>query len=960
MKKKYLPLLLLLSQTYNGQNVPSNNNYGLPQIVTPSQETFTNSRISFENSSSGEFTYQYPIFNNIQTPISLYYTSGVKVDDIGTSTGMSWQLNAGGVISRIVRDETDENKTNWKPENIDEITDLQNIKNAARAGNTIDTEYDWFNFSISNGLNGSFYIDKNLNVFIESKDKVKIEITGKNAPVSVYGKLLEFKLTDKLGNEYYFGGTDLNVEKTVFQNAGSNQQATTGWYLYKIIASDKKETIFTYNVENLNYYTSLNASFNVQQNCSPPISAQPYTYSDIKKTQSTIQSYKPKLVNIVEEDKQITFIYNKERGDLFNTNPENNLLTSIEIKSNNSSLIETFSFEYFDTQSSLAAIYYGLPSNEKSTRNRHFLKSIKNVNKNTQTEFEYYDLPSLPSRFSLASDYYGYANGANNSSPFPTIAQDNNFGIFKGFSNIMPLSMFSADKKVKPLLASIGNLKKIIHPTKGISEILYEPNSSVGMVSERVKEKGSISVNYNRCNLANDKPTDSFTFISNGAPIEYYGTAFFDNYYGCGEPDSLHDIHSLNITDLTTGSLVFTDNNKVSEPFKAEVGTYYYPVNTESGHTYKVEYSVTSRIGAVSGHILVSYNEHTVTRNELKYFGGSRVASIKESSIEGGNYVRKFFYNKLSEIASQKTSIADYNPVFIMAQKQKTSKSCVSSSNTFPIVEIVDVYSAYQNSILPMFSHRNNKVFYTDITEVIENKSAVEKRFSYYNNTDPYIGRSPEIYNIPRTNFGEIKSNLLLEENIYKFENTSFSKLINKTYKYDYSQVKNLKSYVFRENFAYYPDPIQDQLLNISYGFYENYYGFYNPTEIKTTEYYSNNVVLTKTNTNVYANPSHYQITSSKVQFPDNITQETTYSYAHEKGNQKLINANMIGIPLETTVTKKQNTNDPGKIISKTETKYDDPATLFPTSVLSYDIQNPSVTSAEVTYDKYDSKGNLQ
>jgi hypothetical protein len=55
---------------------------------------------------------------------------------------------------------------------------------------------------------------------------------------------------------------------------------------------------------------------------------------------------------------------------------------------------------------------------------------------------------------------------------------------------------------------------------------------------------------------------------------------------------------------------------------------------------------------------------------------------------------------------------------------------------------------------------------------------------------------------------------------------------------------------------------------------------------------------------------------------------------------------------LETEV-KKDN-----KTISKSETKYDDPANLFPTSVLSYDLQNPTVASTEVTYDRYDEKGN--
>ncbi|WP_419868727.1 RHS repeat domain-containing protein [Chryseobacterium sp. CT-SW4] len=955
MKKKYLPLLLLLSiQTYNSQSLSTNNNFDLPKIVPPSQETFANSRINFEQSSSGEFNYELPIYGGIKTPISLSYISGVKVDDIGTSTGMSWQLNAGGVISRVVKDETDENKENWRPDTVNETADLQKIRNAAKAGNVIDTEYDWFNFSTSNGLSGSFYIDKDLNVFIESKDNVKIEISVKTAPVSVYGKLLEFKLTDKFGTEYYFGGTETNTEKTTYENSGPNEYAVTGWYLYKILTPEKRETSFNYATEPLNYYVSLNAQFNVQQNCSIPASTQ-YTYSGINKTKSTIQSYKPRLVSIVEDDKQISFIYNKERKDLFNSTPENNLLTSVEIKYGNQR-IHKYDFEYLDVQSSTVATYYGLPSTENSTKNRHFLKSLVDTKRNVKTEFEYNSLELLPSRFSLSTDYYGYVNGVNNLSPFPSIASDNNFGIFNGFSNIVPSSIFSADKKVKPSLASVGNLKKIIHPTKGVSEILYEPNSSMGQVNEVVKETGFISVNYNKCNLASDNPVDSFTFVSNGAPIEYYGTAFFDSYFGCGEPSS--DLHSLKITNLTTGTIVFSGNKNVSDPFNAVVGTNYSPVSTVAGNIYQVEYSVSSRLGVVSGNIFVYYNEHTATKTELIYFGGNRVSSIKESDVEGHNYTRKFYYSKLNDIGTQKTSIAEYNAPYLMAQKQETSKSC-SNGGTMPGVEIRDVYSAYQNSLLPFFSHRRNKIFYSDITEVIENKSAVERKFSYYNNQDPYIGRQPEIYNIPKTNYGELKSNLLQEENQYKFENGIYQKIINKTYQYNYEKIKSLKSYVFRENFTYNPDPAQDQLLNISYGFYENYYGFYNPTEIKTTEYFPNNVTITTTNTNTYSTQNHYQLTSAKTQFPDLSTQTTSYSYAHEKGNQKLINANIVGVPLETTTILKESASASDVIVSKEETKYEG-THLFPSSITTQNLLNSASITTEITYDQYDSKGNLQ
>ncbi|REC68149.1 hypothetical protein DRF57_23420, partial [Chryseobacterium rhizosphaerae] len=180
---------------------------------------------------------------------------------------------------------------------------------------------------------------------------------------------------------------------------------------------------------------------------------------------------------------------------------------------------------------------------------------------------------------------------------------------------------------------------------------------------------------------------------------------------------------------------------------------------------------------------------------------------------------------------------------------------------------------------------------------------------------------------------------------------------------YDYSQLKSLKNYVFKENFAYFPDPAQDQLLNISYGFYDNYYGFYNPTEVKTTEYLPDNSVVTTTSFSSYGNPSHYQLTSSKTVFTDGSTQETSYQYAHEKGNPLMISKNMIGIPLETKTM--QTVNNVSKTLSRTETIY--PTVLphvatgnlvLPVSILSYDNLN-NANSKEVSFDKYDDRGNI-
>ena len=959
MKKIYVSIsMLVVFQLYNGQSAPEpNNNYGLPKIVAPSQETFASSRISFEQSSNGDFTHQIPIYSQLRTPISLNYSSGVRVDDIGTSTGMSWMLTAPGVISRVVKDETDENNTNWKPDTVNETADLAKIKEAARTGNTMDTEYDWFNFSIANGLSGSFYINNSLQVFIESKDKVKIEITDLNSPVFGYGKLFRFKLTDKTGTEYYFGGSIETVERSTTQSAGPDHSAITGWYLYKIISPDKKETNFTYSIENLNYYSSLNASFSVIQKCQSDPSGNPYTYNDIVKNRVSQQSYKPRLILISEDEKSVSFIYGKARNDLFNNNTENNLLTSIEIKNGNL-LVEKFNLEYQDIQALTAATYYGIPYDERSTRSRHFLKSLKNVTKNISTDFSYYSPEKLPARFSLDTDYYGYANNASNFSPFPVPRPTNNFGVFNGLGAYMPLTILSANREVLPSWASVGNLKQITHPAKGISEIFYDPNSSAGPVTREVGDTFNLVARYNSCNAQHNYPKKTFTFVSNGKPIHFSASASYDPVESCGEPNPVRDRHGLSISDETTATLLYSVSEKASVYFNSSAPGYS-PISTVAGHTYKIEYSV-GGTGAVSGSAGISYNAHNVTTYEPKYFGGSRVSSIKESDVEGHSYTRKFYYNSLSNISSPETSVADYNLNYIGAAVGQTSRVCTVLGSPFSSVEIVNIYTGNQDNLLPNFNHRKNKVTYTDITEVIENKSAIEKKFSYVSNTGYNIGRSPAIYNTADTNSGEEKSNLLLEENRYQYENGAFKKQIAKIYKYEYSQLKSLKSYVFKENFTYYPDPAQDLLLNISYGFYDNYYGFYNPTEVKTTEYLPDGSAMTTTNFSSYSNPDHHQVTSSKTVFADGSARETVYQYAHEKGNQKLINAHMIGIPLEVMVAKKQNTNDTsGKIISKTETKYDNPVTLLPSSVLSYNIQTNAPVS-EVIYDQYDSKGNLQ
>ncbi|MGG7438496.1 hypothetical protein ACQ7CU_10455 [Chryseobacterium arthrosphaerae] len=136
----------------------------------------------------------------------------------------------------------------------------------------------------------------------------------------------------------------------------------------------------------------------------------------------------------------------------------------------------------------------------------------------------------------------------------------------------------------------------------------------------------------------------------------------------------------------------------------------------------------------------------------------------------------------------------------------------------------------------------------------------------------------------------------------------------------------------------------------------------YPPTPVKkiviskqgsTTENYISGTAkkLVSSSENTF-DDTYSNMIASKETLQDGTVVEKTLLYPADKGVQKLVNANMINIPLETT-TKKN-----GKLVGKAETKFDDSSHLYPTSVIGYNMQTQAPFTAS-TLDVYDAKGNL-
>lgn len=290
---------------------------------------------------------------------------------------------------------------------------------------------------------------------------------------------------------------------------------------------------------------------------------------------------------------------------------------------------------------------------------------------------------------------------------------------------------------------------------------------------------------------------------------------------------------------------------------------------------------------------------------------------------------------------------------------------------------------------------KGSDVGYKNVTVTEQGKGKTE--YTYTSPID-YPEQFPAIavsYPFVETSNHDYKRGLLLSNKRYNNNNKLVNTISNNYSFHDYVEVTGLSLYYFDFDCPYtstylsYSDLLSAfsapfcggdiRCFNASScGKPTNYISYYRKKDtfgwaelinsVNKDYYYPNGVekILTTTSDYTY-NLTNLKLKLSNTTYPDKSVSETSYNYASDKNNTYLITNNIIGVPLETITTKKTNAQDSGKIISKTETIYPlnqseanqkTSGLPIPYEVKSTDLLN--ITSTEVTYDKYDSKGNLQ
>jgi hypothetical protein len=338
--------------------------------------------------------------------------------------------------------------------------------------------------------------------------------------------------------------------------------------------------------------------------------------------------------------------------------------------------------------------------------------------------------------------------------------------------------------------AAKGILTKVVYPTKGETEFIYEPAMklythkgffSTGTFTLVAEEDGSNLWSCNR--VQNFTPTISQTV-----------TVTINNYLLDDGVDTVHDRSIIKIKNLTTNQEILYEN--------LVLGQHHFDVSFSQGNTYQISVNLCN---TVKEDHMISNLSFQYTIGELpgdNYNGtGVRVFERINRSTNGLAEKQVYYYNK-------KEAISDKNfPQFYFRNNYKLYQNMESSCNWVQDPAEFDNstnLNYFQTSIisssnnLPIIYTTNSQIGYRFVTKSFGENfegGVSEKEFQYNANAyDRWVyGQQIDNPNIDNIN---INNGRLIEENFYKYNATNFIQVSEKKYLYNSNNISQvLRSY---------------------------------------------------------------------------------------------------------------------------------------------------------------------
>jgi hypothetical protein len=494
----YLLFLVVLTNTSFGQGEAIYENLKPASPTASSLATYGEVPISLY---AGTPNISIPLYEfsglELKLPLSLSYNSGgVRVEDIASWVGLGWSLNAGGVITRSIRDKPDRenNTTNMRPiraelplkTNTYAETDATfNIVKQTTIFDT-DAEPDVFNYNF-HGMSGSFIFDNKGQVKFGNYANYKVSLTEPKITI----------ITDD-GTKYEFNDREVTNGET------------TSWFLSKITSASGKEIItFSYAQELSIYQSPIRYSKIVAPSCGEANpqncgSFLPFTSNEPDNICRTTNINGLRLTNIdfqgLGKAEFVPSLY--PRVD-FSSTSSAYYLDNIIIKDFANTPIRNFDFEtqYVPAKEPYSGIVWAstCPQVANSTylNYRMYLRALieksgNGLEKKQYYQFSYYgrtgiyeETDLLPHRLSAGQDHWGYYNGQNNRDLWPGFcgpfgpSRDNNYNLSAscettGVKSVGLWTIPQANREPKFPEMMYGSLKSITYPTGGQTKFIYE------------------------------------------------------------------------------------------------------------------------------------------------------------------------------------------------------------------------------------------------------------------------------------------------------------------------------------------------------------------------------------------------------------------------------------------------------------------------------------------------------
>ena len=478
---------------------------------------------------------------SLQLPITLrYHASGLRVREISSWVGAGWDLNAGGMVSRVVQGRADDIAGFYRLSDPLDF-DGPNEKRAIMNGE-VDGEPDIFSYSFP-GYSGKFYFDENHDYQFVPKADLQLELIDN-------GNFFDgFIITAPNGAKYKFGQrtpTDKGYVEFTNADAEGSDSYRSGWYLVQIESFNGTDVIDLYYDDHDYIYEQASSCRIFYVPAVDCHSSSEENSCNVTPNIINIDIEGKKLDSIVSSTDVITFTSNSSRLDL----DGGNKLDEIKIGTGPFCKAFNFTYDYFEDP--------GVSGMEgKRLKLDQLQEGTCSGAANPAYQFSYHDTiingnPFFINRLSEQIDHWGYFNGES--------GNDNNTGPHINIppTTVAPYTKGDANRDSDYGQMVTGTLKSITYPTGGSTEFEFEANCYAGVVAGQQEQLlqilSCVDFNSGCCGAKTDDDTHTFTSageITNGSFVLYLNPS-----EDCFNPDENYFLVHIKVYDDQSGAFL--------------------------------------------------------------------------------------------------------------------------------------------------------------------------------------------------------------------------------------------------------------------------------------------------------------------------------------------------------------------------------------------------------------------